>query len=490
MQQLEKILEGRRELETSLQEIQQRVADARAENGTLRETMNAMKDRINNLKKAEGATCPVCGQPLTPDDRQGMIDLLEAEGKELGNRFRANNELLTQSENISKETQAKIKELSRFENELRAATRQSDRIEAEKMRVELSIQAWRLDGDERGAGRLVEVSRMLQECDYAHRHRAQLAVVDVELKALGYDAASHDAVRKAETDARASEEKMRALEHARASLAPLERQIAGLEGQVAVEGANLASQEETYRLANEKYEREVKLLPDINSAEREVFDLQSESNQLRTEVGMVRQLVAVLDTQRERKKKLLAKRDSLSLQSAHLKTLERAFSKDGVPALLIEQALPEIESQANDILDRLSGGNMSVRFETQKQYKDKSRDDRRETLDILISDSNGVREYELFSGGEAFRVNFAIRLALSRVLAQRAGARLQTLVIDEGFGSQDAEGRQRLIEAINQVRPEFEKILVITHLEELKEVFPARIEVDKGPGGSQVRVVV
>jgi len=157
--------------------------------------------------------------------------------------------------------------------------------------------------------------------------------------------------------------------------------------------------------------------------------------------------------------------------------------------MLIEQALPEIEAHANEILDRLSNGTMSVRFATQRQYKDKGRDDRKETLDIIISDDAGEREYEMFSGGEAFRVNFAIRLALSRVLAQRAGARLQTLVIDEGFGSQDANGRQRLIEAINLVRPEFAKILVITHLEELKEAFPARIEVEKGPDGSSVRVV-
>ena len=86
-------------------------------------------------------------------------------------------------------------------------------------------------------------------------------------------------------------------------------------------------------------------------------------------------------------------------------------------------------------------------------------------------------------------MNFAIRLALSRVLAQRAGARLQTLVIDEGFGSQDADGRQRLIEAINLVRSDFAKVLVITHLEELKDAFSARIEVTKTPGGSQVQVV-
>ena len=76
------------------------------------------------------------------------------------------------------------------------------------------------------------------------------------------------------------------------------------------------------------------------------------------------------------------------------------------------------------------------------------------------------------------------------MLAQRAGARLQTLVIDEGFGSQDADGRQRLIEAINLVRPEFERILVITHLEEMKDAFPARIEVEKTPRGSQLRVMV
>jgi len=94
----------------------------------------------------------------------------------------------------------------------------------------------------------------------------------------------------------------------------------------------------------------------------------------------------------------------------------------------------------------------------------------------------------MYSGGEAFRVNFAIRLALSKVLAHRAGARLQTLVIDEGFGSQDADGRQRLIEAINLVRGDFKKILVITHLEDLKDAFPARIEVEKGSNGSTVRV--
>jgi exonuclease SbcC len=85
-------------------------------------------------------------------------------------------------------------------------------------------------------------------------------------------------------------------------------------------------------------------------------------------------------------------------------------------------------------------------------------------------------------------VNFAIRIALSRLLARRAGARLQTLVIDEGFGSQDDEGRERLVEAIHSVMDEFAMILVITHLDELRERFPVRIEVQKTALGSTTSI--
>ena len=69
--------------------------------------------------------------------------------------------------------------------------------------------------------------------------------------------------------------------------------------------------------------------------------------------------------------------------------------------------------------------------------------------------------------------------------AARVGARHAQLA----QRSQDADGRQRLIEAINLVSADFKKILVITHLEELKDAFPARIEVEKTQHGSDVRVV-
>jgi DNA repair protein SbcC/Rad50 len=127
-----------------------------------------------------------------------------------------------------------------------------------------------------------------------------------------------------------------------------------------------------------------------------------------------------------------------------------------------------------------------VRFETQRQTQSGNVS---ETLELRINDEIGERAYEMFSGGEAFRINFAVRIALSKLLAHRAGAQLQTLFIDEGFGTQDAQGRERLVEAIRVIEQDFERIVVITHIDELKDAFPARIEVTKTARGSVARIV-
>ncbi|HVO42068.1 MAG TPA: SbcC/MukB-like Walker B domain-containing protein, partial [Aggregatilineales bacterium] len=134
---------------------------------------------------------------------------------------------------------------------------------------------------------------------------------------------------------------------------------------------------------------------------------------------------------------------------------------------------------------RMTDGRMHVRFDTQRENKSGTVS---ETFDIRISDELGERDYELYSGGEGFRINFALRIALSQFLARRAGARLQTLVIDEGFGSQDGVGRERLVEAINAISGDFDLILVVTHIEELRDQFPEHIEVRKTDHGSLVTV--
>jgi exonuclease SbcC len=468
-----------------LKDARQQLAEARAENPRLKAEMDGLKERIDQLSRAEGADCPLCGQPLTPEERSRHIEELTAQGKEMGNRYRANQALMRDSDKIVNDLERQIASLAIEEVTLRNQTSTAIQLATQLEQIN-SLQA---EWEGGGELRLAEITQALESETFAKEARQQLAKIDAELKAIGYDAAAHDAARRSEASGRAADEQLRSLERARAALAPLEREISDLQKQIGSQQAEVARQQQEFgdsaaRLAAAQAEA-----PDLYAAERNLLRMQEQENRLRMEFGAAQQKVLILDDLKIRRKALDAQREALGRKVGQFKQLERAFGKDGVPALLIEQALPQIETKANEILERLSGGSMSVRFVTQAAYKDKRREDLRETLDILISDSAGTRDYELYSGGEAFRVNFAIRLALSEVLAQRAGARLQTLVIDEGFGSQDAEGRQKLIEAINLVRPDFAKILVITHIDELKDAFPTRIEVEKTAKGSTVRVV-
>jgi exonuclease SbcC len=168
--------------------------------------------------------------------------------------------------------------------------------------------------------------------------------------------------------------------------------------------------------------------------------------------------------------------------------LSSAFGRNGIQALLIERAVPQIQNTANQLLSRLTHNRMSIKLNFQKGRIDRLTGIHSEELDISISDEIGTRSYETFSGGETFRIDFAIRISLSKLLASRSGAPLPILFIDEGFGSQDAEGQERLIEAIQSIQDDFEKIIVITHIEQMKEHFDQIIQVVKTDAGSKIQI--
>ncbi|HSO11404.1 MAG TPA: SMC family ATPase [Anaerolineales bacterium] len=472
------------ELEAKRNEARERQAAMKVENETLKVEMNQLKERIEALKSADGATCPLCGQELSEKHRKSTLKQLETEGKDKGDRYRANQKDTTDITKQIANHETQIKQLTSAENDRVKYASEVSQLAERTERLQSLAKDWEITGKKR----LKEVEKLLESGKYASDEQKQLAKLDKELTKLGYDASAHDEARKKENELRSVDEEYGNLKSAREVSKQIEGEITGLESEIENRKSEIANLEAEYQTAKINLESAESQSPNLEDAERELFRLREDENKIRSELGGAQQRVDILKTQRTRKRDFEKEREEFQKQIARHRTLERAFGKDGVPALLIEQALPQIEEKANDLLDRLSDGQMSIRFVTQAEYKDKKREDLKETLDIQISDTAGIRNYEMYSGGEAFRVNFALRLALSEILAQRKGARLQTLVIDEGFGSQDAQGRQRLIEAINLVKNDFAKILVITHLDELKDAFPTRIEVEKTGRGSTIHV--
>jgi DNA repair protein SbcC/Rad50 len=478
-------VDDRPRVESDLAAKNEKRATLQTENNHLRALMDDLDGRKKTLQKTSGAQCPTCGKDLAEHERDDMLSDLEKEGKAQGDQYRANE---AEIKTITLKTAAMEKELQSIKSA--ALERESQQQNRTRLETDLTakkelVNVWHVGGEKR----LHEKNIQLQTNNFATSARDALIALEDRLNALGYEPELHKTARQVEQEGRQSEEDHRSLGNARSSLEPLTREIETIKTQVVSLKKYLKNQEEKLKDSEQKYNRESTGQLDLASLEAGLQEAREEENQLTREMGAAQQNVDILAVQQKRKATIQAQIDEISRRIAHLKTLERAFSREGLPSMLIELAIPEIESRASELLDRLSDGSMSIRFDTQKEYKDKKREDKKETLDILISDAAGVREYELYSGGEAFRINFAIRLALSHLLAQRAGARLRTLVIDEGFGSQDAEGRQRLVEAINLVKPDFALILVITHLEELKDSFPNRIEVEKTSKGSRVQVV-
>jgi exonuclease SbcC len=437
-----------------------------------------------------------------------MLEQIHTEGQEMGDEFRANRDRLQALDEQETALKAEIRQyeaalrerprveqrVARLRQQQEQAAEASERSKALREQVaaleqQLADTAYAEEARTELAEvreRLVKQQARLDEGAYAEEARAALKTVLEELKSVGYDADAHDAVKSRARVLSEAEDAYRELEKARVSVEGEKEALARLAREIEAQQAR-ATELEAQRTARQAELDELK--PRLDEAPRLLEDLKAARQRevdVRQRVGAARQTLAALDTQEQRRVRFAQQRSELAERVSLLTELRDAFGVNGIPAMIIEHTLPELETEANRILEQLTGGRMHVRFETQRETKSGTV---RETLDIIISDEKGTRPYESFSGGEQFRINFAIRVALSQLLAQRAGVRLRSLFVDEGFGSLDADGRRRLVEAVKAVQADFDLVLVITHIEELQDAFPTRIQVTKTDAGSQVLVV-
>lgn len=477
LQTLEMERENRRQKIIDLKEETVRLTE---QNKQLKVEMDEIKARLTQLAEA-GSNCPVCRRPLDEAHRQEVTAQLQREGTTKGDLWRANQLRLSEMGSQQSELQQNLGEADRQLRGLAAVQGKAARLEQSLQEAEEAVRTLNEAKTRQGG-----LQKQLDTQAFASEVVAQLTEVQAELAALGYDRTAHQ-------QARAEVERLALFEEEGRALGEAEKRTPEEEKRLAKERARHArlldqatgDQNEVVRL-----EEETKGLPELraqlNTASDDLNRLQYEERLARDRVAAAKQKLHDLVRLGKRRglleEKLQQAREALGI----FRELQTAFGKKGVQALLIESAIPEIEDEANKLLGRMTDSRMHIRFETQREAK--SGDSTIETLDIRISDERGSRDYELYSGGEAFRVNFGIRVALSKVLARRAGARLQTLVMDEGFGTQDVQGRERLVEAINAIQDDFEKIIVITHIDELKDAFPVRIEVWKTSEGSQVAI--
>ena len=271
-------------------------------------------------------------------------------------------------------------------------------------------------------------------------------------------------------------------------------------------------QEENYVEAIQTYEKERHYNTRQLAQTKEQLEVYEESSS-------VEELEIELSEMMEEKKHLEAQRDHfIAGQREHMNSFEQIernyedYKKIHEPLAIYE----ELADVANGSSDRTSYVSferyvLSIYFEevlyaanqrfetmTNGRYELSRREDRTkgrgaEGLEIDVFDRHvgASRSVKTLSGGETFKASLALALGLSDVIqSEQGGVHVDTLFVDEGFGTLDADSLEQAIETLMDLQATGRLIGIISHVDELKDRIPARIVVENVQEGSHARIEV
>lgn len=452
--------------------------------------MKEIETKGKAFKDLQAAVCPICQSALTAEHREKVLTeyreqyrALKNESESLSQQEREIALKIAQAKNIIAEKEKREAELKEIEKDLARVDSVIKNFEQSEKKLQETRQS--LAMSQQNAKSLCE---QLQSESFATALSVQATSLQNELRALAYNPDAHAALRKrfdALANAPVELEKIKtAAENLEKCAKDIAERKATLER---LNGEKRELQDKIERLKNEVAALKV-LETEKAALQKNAADLNQKVMQETARAQFLEKRLSDFEQKREEARQA---RDATRANAEEIelyKDLEEAFGVRGIQSVLIEEAVPIIEQEANRILQNLTNNHLALRIETKRQQQNEKVV---ESLDIYISDASGAsRDYDTFSGGEKFRVDFALRVALAKLLAAQRNFGLKMLVIDEGFGSQDQEGLDAMLEAIDVVKDDFEKILIITHLDKLHEQFETKIFVSKDAvSGARFEVV-
>lgn len=478
---------------------QQRI-QTEAELRAAEHTLHQHQARIRELESLGAeSTCPTCGQPLgdayhevlqqaradAAKTEQHLLRLrqhlqsLQTEPEALHQLRNTLEQAYTQRDAYHQQLaqqraqlhalEQQLQQVPSIERQIRQLETQLKRIPiydpAEEQRLQAAIE--QLQPQVEQARQLeVELRRLpIVERDLAQVER-QCADLEAQIRALptGYDAAQHQAARAEAEQLYPIYEEYTALkpvlqqrkqlleqiEEAKQKRAALSAELNALNTQL----EQLGYSEEAYLQAHRDYEQAEQQMRAIQEAVHELRTRRAEQRATRDELK--RQLERI----DELKQQLEAKERDLLLHQ----TVRRALQDFRTE--LNTRLRPTLAAIATEFLSTLTNGRYTE-LDIDEEYR------------FTVIDE-GHRK-AVISGGEEDIVNLSLRLALARMITERAGHPLSLLILDEVFASLDAERRQSVMELLNNLRTWFDQILVISHFEEINEAADRCLRVQRNP---------
>ena len=405
----------RQEAETKRQALRQQYAEVREQ-----------RDRLASL--GPDGPCPTCTRPLG-QNYQTVIDLLDEQLDTVQVDGRYYKDRLEQLEAMPEEVKA-------LDERRRALTAEVGALERKLTKVQLA------------AKELVQLGEEL-----AGRER-RLARVQKELLGIpaGYDAARHETLRRevarlTPLDARAA--RLGALVDREPQLRREEERLTGELARVRdrladvrARRAELATTEGDYQALRAEYEGA--------SADARAAELAAVG--ARGEEGSARAALENAERARTELARMQEKLDALQAEKRLHDELDRAYSD--LRTDLNFALRPELSELASAFLTEL----------TDARYSELELDDQ---YNVIVLEDGLPKP--VISGGEEDLANLVLRLAISQMIAERAGQAFSLLILDEVFGSLDESRRHNVVELLRRLHDRFEQVILITHIESVRE---------------------
>ena len=228
---------------------------------------------------------------------------------------------------------------------------------------------------------------------------------------------------------------------------------------------------ELYYKSEEKIESNHKLNKQISDITEKLSKLQMDNIEVDNKYKGVLSTLSVAKNQKQN-----IERDIQELIDIEQKILDydlylMTLSKDGIPYELIAKAIPAIEREVNHVLENMMAG-----FHIELEMKDKN-------IDAFICYGEDRWNLELSSGMERFVSSLAIRIGLINVSTL---PRPNFIIVDEGFGSLDSENIANMEGAFQYLKTQFDFVMIITHLDTIKDYMDMLIPININNGLSKV----
>ncbi len=428
--------------------VREREAAATRRTELLRQYEDVKRHRDDIERLGPDGKCPTCGRPLGVEH---AVVLQELEAQlvaivEDGRWLRQRVAQLAEPPEVVRLAEAARDAVS---DEVRQLSER-----AGKLRAQVEERMLALSGREADVRRAAELE-------------ARLAA-----RPTGYDAMRHDAVRAelarleplareaAVLDARArlAETLVKEAERAEQQLSRREQHVKELAAAIAAEGFS----DQKFRAAKDRFDRATGVLREAELMTVEAVGTLSRAEDLVAEVERRQSERAARERQIETFKARRRLHDEL----------DRAFSE--LRAELNAAMRPEIAELASGFLSDLTDGRYDA-VDLTEDY----------TLTVL---EDGVPK-PVISGGEEDLASLVLRLAISQMIAERAGQPLSLLVLDEVFGSLDESRRQHVLGLLRRLGDRFPQVILITHIDQIREGLDRviRVEYDGARGVSMAR---